>query len=200
MPEDRGQKAPDSKGPEAYLSAEERKALQRSLSFPEDLPPKFKSYLIDFIAVNLPQIPISQIVGISTLETRILGAISAQLNKTSASESTASTSYTNLTTVGPTLTVRDGIYAVFHGSSMQSHAVGFPARTAYMTMEINGSNQGDGEAATVSSDSMVTGFTINLETLTLATNTITAKYKVSGGDGATFASRFLFALRIGNAS
>ena len=50
-------------GPEAFLSAEERKALQRSLSFPEDLPPKFRSFLIDFIAVNIPQISIRSIVG-----------------------------------------------------------------------------------------------------------------------------------------
>ena len=64
MPDSGGQSKDSSKaGPEAYLSPDERKALQRSLSFPEDLPPRFKSWLIDFIAVNIPQIPISQIVG-----------------------------------------------------------------------------------------------------------------------------------------
>jgi hypothetical protein len=67
MPDTKPQERESTKGPEAYLSPDERKALQRSLSFPEDLPPKFKSWLIDFLAVNVPQIPISQIVGFDKL-------------------------------------------------------------------------------------------------------------------------------------
>jgi hypothetical protein len=79
LPE-QSQKVSDSKGPEAYLSSEERKALQRSLSFPEDLPPKFRSWLIDFIAVNIPQIPISQIVGAQQFGFKLLD--SAQITST----------------------------------------------------------------------------------------------------------------------
>lgn len=50
-------------GPEAYLSSEERKNLQRLLSFPEDLPKKFREWLIDYLTVNPPQFSITQIQG-----------------------------------------------------------------------------------------------------------------------------------------
>lgn len=55
-------KVPD-KGPEAFLGPEERKFLGRMLSYPEDIPPKFKEWMSDYLAVNIPQIPISQISG-----------------------------------------------------------------------------------------------------------------------------------------
>lgn len=51
-------------GPESYLTPDERKFWQRGLGFPEDFPPRFKSWLIDFMAVNIPQIPISQVTGV----------------------------------------------------------------------------------------------------------------------------------------
>lgn len=71
MPEQSKSQGQDSKGPESYLSADERKALQRSLSFPEDLPSKFKSWILDFVAVNIPQIPFGQIAGVpSFLQTQ----------------------------------------------------------------------------------------------------------------------------------
>lgn len=56
-------KLPD-RGPEDYLTPEERKFLQRILNYPEDLPPKFKAWLIDNEAVNGAQIPASRIVGL----------------------------------------------------------------------------------------------------------------------------------------
>lgn len=51
------------KGPEAFLSGEERKQLGRMLGFPEDIPTKFKSWMQDYLSVNFPQIPITQISG-----------------------------------------------------------------------------------------------------------------------------------------
>lgn len=51
------------KGPETFLTNDERKALQRTLGFPEDLPPKFKSWITDYLSVNFPQIPITQVSG-----------------------------------------------------------------------------------------------------------------------------------------
>ena len=51
------------KGLDSFLSQEERAALQRMLGFPEDIPAAFQSWLLDFVAVNIPQIPISQISG-----------------------------------------------------------------------------------------------------------------------------------------
>ena len=55
------------KGLDSFLSQEERAALQRMLGFPEDLPPAFQSWVIDFMSVNLSQISISQILGFEKL-------------------------------------------------------------------------------------------------------------------------------------
>ena len=195
------------KGPEAFLTGEERKDLQRSLSFPEDLPPKFKNWIQEYLAVNIPQIPISNIVGFQVFKDQLAAqdaaitaaAVTVALDKVATSQTTTSTSYTDLATTGPTLEVNPGTYVFLIGANMQSHAVGFPARTAYMTLDIEGVGQGDGDAATVSNDSLVSGITVNTENITVQ-STVTAKYRVSGGDGATFASRFLLALRIGNAT
>ena len=51
------------KGPEAFLSIEERKMLQRILSFPEELPQKFASWVVEYMKVNAEEIPASAIVG-----------------------------------------------------------------------------------------------------------------------------------------
>ena len=51
------------KGPEAFLSIEERKMLQRILSFPEELPQKFASWIVEYMKVNAEEIPASAIVG-----------------------------------------------------------------------------------------------------------------------------------------
>lgn len=51
------------KGPETFLTNEERRNLQRTLGFPEDLPPKFKSWVQEYLSVNFPQIPITQVSG-----------------------------------------------------------------------------------------------------------------------------------------
>ena len=66
MPEERKEEKvqiPD-KGPVDYLSQQEREFLHRLLSFPEDLPPKFKSWLTENEAVNGGKIPASRIVGL----------------------------------------------------------------------------------------------------------------------------------------
>lgn len=51
------------KGPEAYLSAQERQAVQRMLRFDEEFPKEFKSFLTEYLSVNFPTIPITQITG-----------------------------------------------------------------------------------------------------------------------------------------
>lgn len=51
------------KGSETFLTNEERKNVQRMLGFPEDIPIKFKSWLQDYLSVNFPEIPITQVSG-----------------------------------------------------------------------------------------------------------------------------------------
>lgn len=55
------------KGQAAFLSQEERSALSRMLSFPEDLPDAFKSWMLDYVRTNGLQIPIGQISGFPSI-------------------------------------------------------------------------------------------------------------------------------------
>ena len=65
------------KGPEAFLSIEERKMLQRILSFPEELPQKFASWIVEYMKVNAEEIPASAIVGSERV------SVSCRLRRTS---------------------------------------------------------------------------------------------------------------------
>jgi hypothetical protein len=51
------------KGPEAYLSSQEREMVVRLLRFDEEFPKEFKSWITDYLSVNFPEIPITQISG-----------------------------------------------------------------------------------------------------------------------------------------
>jgi hypothetical protein len=54
------------RGPDEYLTSEERKFIQRYLSFPEDFPATFRSWVVQENLVNLQGISKSQIEGLSS--------------------------------------------------------------------------------------------------------------------------------------
>lgn len=112
------------------------------------------------------------------------------------SETTTSTSYTDLTTPGPEVTVTTGPYAfvIVHGS-MENSGAG-SSRMAY---EISGAtttapadNRGIGVFGGAGVNVTVSGVALHT-TLTPGSNTFTAKYKVTSGTG-TFISRRLMVL------
>jgi hypothetical protein len=192
LPDAKPQERESAKGPEAYLSPDERKALQRSLSFPEDLPPKFKSWLIDFMAVNIPQIPISQIVGFSQFTaTPVIVA---------PSEATTSMTYVNLATTGPEITgLGKGQYIFFVSCQVVKGAVN---DGGLASLSYNASTPADTDSVILFSDSSIaqnTTISRGLQkTLTAANNIVTMKYRTINGNSISFANRSLITLRYGN--
>lgn len=115
------------------------------------------------------------------------------------SETTTSTSFTNLATVGPAVSVtvrRSGLVLVSLCASIQNNTAGQRAR---MSFALSGANTAvaadvdgiDLQSATGGQDAQL-GRTRLLTGLTPGLTTITAKYLVSGGTG-TFARRELIA-------
>lgn len=194
MPEKTEQQKPDSKGPEAYLSGEERKALQRSLSFPEDLPPRFKSWLIDFMAVNIPQIPVSQITGFKQIEQ--VEVSSATTGTVGTSQTTTSATYVDLATVGPQLTgLRNGQYLIFFGVAVLWNTGGV---NAWMSISVNGATAVDADACTVATTVGMSPTRAVVKTLSSGNaNTLLAKYRTDGGSTGNYQHRWLIAQRIG---
>ena len=119
-------------------------------------------------------------------------SIVARVAQTAAvltSETTTSTSFTDLTTPGPAVTVNTGTMALVVVAASTSNSGAGSTRMAY---DISGSttlasadNRGMGNANT----DIVVAATVVLETgLTPGSNTFTAKYRVASGTG-TFLSR-----------
>ncbi|MEU9323178.1 hypothetical protein AB0D91_05100 [Streptomyces canus] len=110
---------------------------------------------------------------------------------TLVAETTTSTSYTDLTTIGPTVTVDTGPNALVlvHGS-LENTGAG-SSRMAY---DISGAstiaaadNRGIGVFGTAGTGIVSSGVALHTD-LTPGTNTFTAKYRVASGTG-TFQSR-----------
>lgn|SRR5690606_16745056 len=117
-------------------------------------------------------------------------------NAVLVSETTTSTSYTDLTTAGPEVTVTTGPAAlvIVHGALDNSGAGA--SRMAY---DISGAssiagadNRGIGVYGVAGSGVVCSGVTLHQD-LTPGVNTFTAKYRVSSGTG-TFLSRRLVVL------
>jgi hypothetical protein len=187
MPDQVTAKSPE-RGPEAYLSTDERKALQRSLSFPEDLPPKFRSWLIDFIAVNIPQIPISQIVGFTQF--------TAKSSTVLTTDEITSTSYVDAATVGPQIEgLSDGSYVMFYGFQLGEVS---NLTSALMSPSINAATPSDDDAARTRSIQSGTARGV-LKTLAGGgNNTVKMQYKRVGGSDGDFERRWLIVLKVGN--
>jgi hypothetical protein len=106
------------------------------------------------------------------------------------SQSTASTSYTDLATVGPSVTVTTGPWALVSIYNANLHSTG--GASALMSYAVSGAttiaasdNMSIGTATTVGSRA---GATFLITTLTPGSNTFTCKYRVGSGTG-TFVDR-----------
>ncbi|MFJ8049795.1 hypothetical protein [Streptomyces luteogriseus] len=106
-------------------------------------------------------------------------------------ETTTSTSYTDLTTLGPTVTVETGPFALVlvHGSVENTGA-----GSSRMAYEVSGAssiapadNRGIGTFGVAGAGVVASGVALHQD-LTPGTNTFTAKYRVASGTG-TFQSR-----------
>lgn len=118
---------------------------------------------------NPPAIPVTQVLGFSQFTAQAATRIAT-------SESTSSTSYTNLATVGPTIGgLPSGKYVFLFGSILQGTAA------PYMGLSINGSTPNDTDA--------IAGAPSSSQQVQSGTNSFTN----SGGAGATISQTITFA-------
>lgn len=169
--------------------------LKKVFGRPELIPESFWAHLVDYIAVNQPQIPISQILGFAQFT-----AIAATPIGTSAasSESTASTSFTDLATVGPQLTgLADGKYVIIFGASIRSATNG---EDHYMSVDANGAGASDADALFGTNGNRYAAARAITKTLQNGgNNSLTAKYKTGNAASDVHAShRWLLALKYAN--
>lgn len=154
-----------------------------------NLPPDFVNYVgVQTWLANSPVFPISQVFGFTQF--------TANTASTAASESTSSTSYTDLATTGPFLSgLADGNYLIVFGTV---GSMGDTTNNFLVSPQINSAAASD------------TDFTLGFGTAGMSaaravtkalsnngSNTITLKYRVTGGTG-TFTKRWLVALKYGN--
>ena len=182
------------KGLDSFLSQEERSVLQRMLGFPEDIPDVFKSWLIDFMAVNIPQIPISQIVGFSQFT-----AIPSSVGQV---DSTTSTAYVDLANVGPMISgLSDGKYIFIYSCVIRKGALNGGGRAS---ISINGSNPSDDDSIQLKDLNAIEQDTTVSRAVhkTLSgggNNIVKMKYRTFAGlSTVTFYNRSLVSLRYGN--
>lgn len=173
------------------LSDSDRQLLDKLLSATSWFPKRFKLWLREQWMIDPPDIPISQVFGFP-LTTPVS-------NEVQTSEGTASNSFADLATVGPQLTgLPSGTFLFFFGCTSWNSSGG---GDAVMGLKINSTEASDTES-THSSVNVTPGPSVSRvlqKTLTVADNTVTARYHRSGGVGtATFEQRWLIAMRVAN--
>jgi hypothetical protein len=151
------------------------------------------AWLMDYVAVNIPLIPISQISGFAQF--------TAQSNSVATSESrdtgVVGTGYGNLATVGPTLPgLPDGKYVLLFGAAVNN--VG--ANTAYVSPKINGTEATDADAVEITGSATSTSIAraITATVTNSGNSTVTLRYRGTAGV-PVFKNRWLIVLRYANA-
>lgn len=170
--------------PDSALSPADADVLQKLLSAPIFFPETFKDWLTDFVGTNIPLIPYTHFFGAQL-------NIARSGNSITASESTTSSTYTDLTTVGPTITgLGDGTYVVLFGC----HLLGQGALAA---VSVNGSTPSDDDAIHESEIEVTGGRGLFVTLKNNGNSTLTMKYRKDGGASATFKNRWMTVLRVG---
>lgn len=171
------------------LTAFDRQVFE-SLQKVLDIPGAFKEYMAQYMALNQPPISIQSVIGF----TQFTATSATQI---ATSESTASTSPTDLTTSGPTLTgLPDGVYIAWWGAD----AVTSPAGSeAYMGLKANTTEPDTSNSAVTFSNSISSVARAHQFTLDGGgNNTLLARYWAASAGTGTWRNRWLLALKIAN--
>ena len=177
-----------AKGAGSFLSQEERQNVRRLLSFPEEFPPEFKEWLLDYLAVNIPQIPIGNIMGFSQYQAVVGTRVDGQ-------GSTTSTSYVDLDGGHPRIEgLGAGDYLIFHGCAIESSGATITAR---QSVKYNEETPLSDNAILSDSTSIVSSSRVVTKTFTNNNNQIKCQYAVEGVGTGFFQLRWLIALKNG---
>lgn len=158
------------------------------------VPGEFVTWMMDQFSLRGFEIPITQVLGFAST--------TATAASVATAETTASTSYVDLTTTGPSLAgLGSGLYLVIH-SCKAYNVNGF---NSVMSYSVNGAAAADANAAISDVNTgpptllATSTSALGLVTLSADTNTIVAKYRSGGGaTGSTFQDRNIIALKYGN--
>jgi hypothetical protein len=175
----------EKQGIRQIIREEIRQYLQDPLGFPEE----YKGWLPEWITQAGIDVPISQVIGFSQFQVQ-------PANNVLTSETTASTSYTDLATVGPSLSgLADGQYLLLYGCFSRNSG----ADLAVYAPSVNGAAAADVDQG--GQEGAAGAYTMRAVTKDLAAdgnNSVVLKYKVGGGTG-TFLNRWMLALKYANA-
>lgn len=198
--------------PKAFLTQDERDVVKRLLAFPEEFPPEFGTWLVDYLGTagayqqyqvqGLPllnsqvQTSLNQIDALVTQVAADQVTVSVDSVLTEETRTTDSSFYAALGTAGPSLSgLTNGSYLVIISCVARSASSGY---SALMSVSVNGGAASDSNAAIISNTSNSSGFSMFTASLASGSNTLTALYKSSNGViDATFSNRRMAALRIG---
>ena len=144
--------------------------------------------------------------GVPSWATPTAASITNDTATVATSQSTTSTSFTDLTTAGPAVTVTTGTKVLVIVTAQVTNAAATPNTLARMDFGITGATTRAATNATaylVKADTNgdVTGraSTANIVTVTAGSNTFTAKYSTSSaGAACTFADRSILVINLGS--
>jgi hypothetical protein len=175
----------EKQGVRQIIREEIRQYLQDPLGFPEE----YKGWLPEWITQAGIDVPISQIVGFSGFTAQAATPVATQ-------ESSSSTTYTDLATVGPQITgLPDGQYLLLFGLTMANGA-----STSYAGVKINSTDPADADAIQITTTSAYGMAKAVVGTLDGGgNNTVKLVYRSSTAVSAQFALRWLVALKVSNA-
>lgn len=111
------------------------------------------------------------------------------------SEATTSTSYTNLATAGPSVTVTSGPQLIIHTTAdLVCNTAGQTARTTFNVSGASSIAENDIRALKNTSTTNLRATVTTVMSVTPGVNTVTMVYRTSGTSTATFANRRLLVL------
>lgn len=167
------------------LSERDLELMERLFSNPRLWPDTAKVWIADYVAQNL-MVPISQVQGFTQF--------TASYATVLTTEEVTSTTYTDPTTPGPTITgLADGQYLLIFGFQLGPAS---NLTSAHMSPSVNGATPSDDDSAQTRA---VEGGTARAVVKTVegtGSNTVKMQYRRVGGTDGDFERRWLVALRI----
>lgn len=172
------------------LSEQELDLLRRLFGNPLRFPKEYKTWLADYLALNIPDIPVSQLIGFTGFTVQVA-------TRVNTSETTTSATFTDLATTGPQLTgLPDGQYMFAAATSILSST----NQDTFAGVKINSTDPADADCAALigASGALLTVTFVSATLDAGGNNTAKVVYRTAGGT-ATFARRQLIGLRFANA-